>query len=127
MNRERIRQIAEDIAGSYRFDMALYWFTEPHSDQECGTPACIAGFACVRYMGGHDMYEIVSGLSDEYEGTHDVAQSMLGLTDDQAEALFDPQQAVHGIALSAITADMAVRTLHHLAETGDVRWHFNEE
>ena len=129
MNRERIRQIAEDIKQAQFFNMRKFWFKEPDTNS-CGTPACIAGFVCARYA-KEDSVDLVH--SDSFR----VAQKMLDLTILQAKCLFlpvasdDPDHrgvvGVSPVELVDITPAMAVQTLNHLADTGRVLWSFDKE
>ena len=118
MNVERIRQIAADIRAAAQFHMGRYWFENP-THHDCGTPACIAGFACFRY----DDKKLSQQETDDLDSTtYQVARDALDLTTDQAYYLFD---AIGGGAFtvsSQITAETAARTLEHLADTGEVVW-----
>lgn len=74
------------------------------SGHNCGTVACIAGWTHqVFKTGGH---------------TISPAGYVLGLNEQESEALFLPE----GWADDEIGPQQAVRTLRHLAATGEVDW-----
>lgn len=87
---------------------------------ECGTRACIAGWACIIFCEPQDF--------DLYGDTAQNARYLLDLDEDQADALFTPSTGndmraqVHLPDLSGITRQRAVKMLRLLAETGQVFW-----
>ena len=93
---------------------------------ECGTPACIAGWAAVLYAGDADE-ESIDNLGAAYR-IHDAGAGALGLVGastrppegprTMADELFTPQT----LRLSAVTQHDAARVLRHLADTGRVDW-----
>ena len=121
MNKERILEIADLIeAGHERmvFDMEVFGDEHP-----CGTAACIAGWTVARFGENDDAEEIdhrrpLGDGDDVFDG----ALSVLGLSFPEAQRLFAPNERRDGVSMSEITAEHAVRTLRHLAETGEVDW-----
>jgi len=64
-------------------------------------------------------------LEDHGEALMDVQEcgaGVLGLDSTTAESLFTPTALQHGVSMYQVTADRAVRTLRHLAKTGEVDW-----
>lgn len=80
----------------------------------CGTVACIAGWACVLANP-----ELSVSDADEPAGFNimDTARDFLGLDPFEAHSLFVPTGHVY-----AATAAQAADVLDHLAETGEVVW-----
>jgi len=87
----------------------------------CGTPSCIAGWACAMAV---DEYgpELKAKAKAAYRGPH-IAWSdwlpadYLGLDRDKSFHLFAPDGD-----WSRITPSQAAATLRHLAKTGEVDW-----
>ena len=111
MNVEAIdRTIAAiEAAPEGQFDMGGYF-------NECGTPACIAGFVLTAH--GEDG-------TDGYLGTR--AAELLGLSQWQKDHLFEPSsriafwRAERGWS-SWISREHALACLRHLRKTGKVSW-----
>lgn len=126
MNRERIQILRDHLASlpDDRFDIR-FWFTddqgEPHTDihrsvfdpkevvNECGTAACIGGWAFALFM---------SEVFVDNENFIDQLASLMALTVEEAGELFMPDGHHAGIQ----TREDAIRTLDHLLETGEVVW-----
>lgn len=117
MNRENILKVADAIEQhsipDLGFNMSDVVFTYSHghfdkSGHDCNTVACIAGWAKAASLGhkpGND-----TRIDD--------VEIWLGIDDVQAAELFMPDDWEYG----GYTPAQAVRTLRHLAETGEVRW-----
>ena len=109
MNVDNILATADEIERADHFDMSRFW-----EDLECKTPSCIAGHAAA-LAGGIDVKAVYEGSFVYPESaTVDLAQRWLGLDVAQRGPLFwaDP----------ASSRSRAVRTLRHLARTGEVLW-----
>jgi hypothetical protein len=112
MNRKHLLHLANAIEADnttingepLAFNMSVYF--NSHSF-ECGTAACIAGWA--RAIWG------IRAAGTTFRAAADV----LKLTDEEADNLFLAYGMPH---LSEITAEHAVRTLRHAAETGVIDW-----
>ncbi|MBB3411264.1 hypothetical protein FHT87_005217 [Rhizobium sp. BK316] len=90
-------------------------FTMTAITHDCGTPACIAGWAAWEALGrpsGH-LYDVACDLEGE-------ATDYLGINPMKADLLFYPPEEV-GL-YQEITPSQAAATLRHLAETGEVDW-----
>jgi len=109
MNRENIQKVRDVIAAlpPAQFDMR-----ELGTKNECGTVACIAGWAC----------EVLGTGNDRDYGTTSVATEMFGITQGQAHELFWLGSAEPGSKLWLAGPDHAVRVLDHLLATGEVDW-----
>lgn len=83
----------------------------PSSFNECGTAACIAGWAILQFG------------DDDRKSHRSVAGGLLGLSDEQAIALFDPEgNDGTEAALNHFTRARAVAVLDHYLETGKIDW-----
>ena len=104
--RDRLIRLRDFLAGlpKFQFNMATYALNE------CGTPACIAGWAG----------RIFSTRITQAEG-----YEILGLNEEQAWDLFLPGNQLNliGRFYNEITLGHAVKVLDHLIETGEVDWH----
>ena len=139
MEIERIHKLADLLDRIHEvrplgFDMSS-WFDElePSSDptiatdeeiEECGTTACVAGWACSLFMLEYGLTPISFEYEDEVEAQ---AREVLGLTNDQTKKLFLMwgQSKSWGHAPTqhpAITAALAATVLRELARTGEVDW-----
>ena len=96
---ELSRIIREGLPG-VKFDMEVFW-------AECGTAACIAGYAVAKY--DHNLWK--SGDDKEIECR---AKNLLGLSLGQSLELFWGHYDV--------TPAMAAATLENYAMTGKVEW-----
>jgi hypothetical protein len=112
MNIERLTQLRDVLAAlpDERFDMSTFG---PESSQllhNCGTVACIAGWAAAIFA--------EPGITDG------AAARTLNLDPDLAHDLFfaDDHPLKETDGLEAITRSDAVKTLTHLIETGEVKW-----
>jgi hypothetical protein len=121
MNVENILRLADaiekrSIAG-LGFNM-MNWIDTTLPDvagHPCGTAACIAGWA----------YILNTGRMQEHsdEPLWVTAQKLLGLDVEDADNLFEPGNPD---TWADITDQQAVRTLRHLAATGEVNWNLPE-
>lgn len=104
-------------------------FTMDNWHHDCGTPACIAGWACHVSLGGN----VVLNKDVNIELT---ARYFLGLDAEKADALFQPDLRSDfekeddfisaTDAWGDITPEHAARTLRRLAKTGKVDWKADE-
>ena len=117
MNTPRLNHLADflDALPPERFDMNTFFgrglhYHEPAgallTDHECGTTACIAGWAIVKWAPDHP-----------HDGAcFTLAKDLLDLTERQADNLFYPYVA------SPVSNSRAAQALRNLAETGEVAW-----
>lgn len=106
MNIERLQAVRDAILNppeGYAFNM-VEWIAPTN----CGTAACIAGFACLQDPRPRKIWEV------ELD-----AQRLLGLTRGQAWSLFAPG-SINNYA--TITPAQAAATIDHLIATGEVVW-----
>lgn len=106
-----IEHVIEDITAERGgLSLAMRDYVSP-----CGTTACIAGFAALR--AGLPMRAMQAAVNEGTGGSviHRLARDYLGLTDAQANALFYAYD-------DEDEAGQTLRTLRHLAETGEVDW-----
>lgn len=114
-----------NMAGfKWKTEAAAAQFGTTYTDKSgrgCGTVACIAGWATSlsTYERRHTPLRV-----HEVTDFDIIAQDYLGIERGQAEALFYGEGARH--SLDEITAEEALGTLCHLAETGDVNWEEGE-
>lgn len=129
MNVENINLVADTIEDHAKrgeglrgvgFNMSVYGFTvadcRPDHIDDCGTVACIAGWACLIALPG--IANLEQFEEDTGEILEDFAADFLGLDWDKSGALFLPDEP----AWPDITPMQAVRVLRHLAKTGEVDW-----
>ena len=124
MNKENILKVADGIekhsVPDLGFNMRFFCIelaeiddgnegVADHSGHDCGTVACIAGWSNAIRTGGRPE-----------EIDPDEEAEWLGLSQGRADALFFPHLPREEWA--AISQDQAIRTLRHLAETGEVDW-----
>lgn len=119
MNRENIKKVRDVIAKlpGKRFSMKTYISIDGNDAPgetpgaaiaECGTAACIAGWAVVLLAPDCPRIDI-----------DDVAAGVLGLSHSDANELFTPR----GYSAPGLyTRPHAVRVLDHLLATGEVDW-----
>lgn len=117
MHKERILALADVIeelemfpvysksVGAQTFSMSFYSY-------DCGSPACIAGWAS--YTGAKE------GFQFESVGAFGKGAEYLGLTDVTASSLFLASNTRHDIG--ELTPAAAAWVLRNLAETGRVAW-----
>ena len=91
---------------------------------ECGTPACVAGFACVAHDGKITEGAMCITPDKRYKQISEYAAEVLGLSDEDAHWLFheDPFGSAYSTGRPHPTADDAIATLNRAIETGVVRW-----
>ena len=80
--------------------------------QDCRTIACIAGWTVIAFGDRGDLEDPASIRAN--------ARRLLDMDDDQAEALFWPQNS----AMELATPQDCAAVLRHLAQTGQVCWPF---
>jgi hypothetical protein len=115
VNKERILALADLIEQQPHADKeASEGFTMSSITHDCGTPACIAGWAAWEAVGrkNGDLYD----FDLDIEGK---ARDFLGISPTKADALFYPYEFK---AYGEITPSEAAATLRRLAETGQVDW-----
>ena len=95
-----------------RFNMNSYY--NPAGIHECGTTACIAGFACI-LMGINDPDEI-----SEIGG--DSLIDFLGVSEDEADDMAHARSESRQIDLCEVRAKHAIRMLEIHRDTGKVDW-----
>ena len=129
METERILELADLIeAGQPNLHFNMSTWGEPawrHTATEhlCGTAACIAGWTVARFGKSGRATKVDHRRPVEFHGpVSDTAATVLGLDVDVAEGLFMPCLLRDGVSIGEVTASHAVRTLRHLAETGEVDW-----
>lgn len=130
VNAENILKVADAIERHtiswLGFNMRSWYADEKNgtgypdqSGHKCGTVACVAGWATVVELGEEAAKAAFDAARpDRKLITMDLLSSpeeFLGINDEQAEALFYGADSDEG-------PDQAVRTLRHLAETGEVDW-----
>lgn len=124
MNRENILKVADAIAQhsipNLGFNMAWIYaeanlYNPDQSGTNCGTTACIAGWAYAVEHGGR-----IPDLPEEVEiKAADAASKFMGLPPRKSDDLFYPFGHKERLA---IEPSQAVAVLRHLAETGEVDW-----
>ena len=119
MNVENILKVADAIEGhtipTLGFNMLEYTSSseagiEDMSGHNCGTVACIGGWAATLASDG----KVARWTASRWRA----AVEYLGLEMSEANDLFVP----HDLRLSAIEPSQAVAVLRHLAKTGEVDW-----
>lgn len=91
------------------------------SGHNCGTVACIAGHVWLRDH-PEEPRDMQPGLDETDEMTiAEYARGVLGLNEADGAALF-LGQGIAEFQLRFITVVVAVKTLRHLADTGEVQW-----
>jgi hypothetical protein len=117
MNTDHIRHLADVIERQPHTDLnAPTGFCMTNWTHNCGTPACIAGWA-----------NFVQDDGDLYLGDISAAARWLGITRSQAGELFAPDENLCEedgplFLWSDITPTHAAAVLRHLADTGCVDW-----
>lgn len=113
MNTDNIRRLADIIEQQPHTTVsALSGFTMLNWTHDCGTPACIAGWA--NYLHNSDGREQVR-MESAYR-----ARLWLGLGEEDADELFGIGEDDPG--LESVTPTHAAAVLRHLADTGEVDW-----
>ena len=120
MNVEAIKRTRDLIAKqSSSYDQGMW-------GHECGTPACIAGFACVAHGDRLVLPLIGDMISISEEGDeHPVAwraRDLLDLDDFAATRLFNGHPFAGTENRTRALHQDAIATLDHLIETGEVVW-----
>jgi hypothetical protein len=127
-NIENIRRLAARLRAPStqgHFDMKVFFnsmsgniSTIPMGEDihNCGTIACIAGFATALAMPDASEEDVRTG----YEGYDRIGQRFLGLTDDQRQQLFLPSNSE--VQCHLVTAEVAAGVLDNLALTGEITW-----
>ena len=115
MRKDRILALADLIEQQPHTDEdAAEGFTMESITHDCGTPACIAGWAAWEASGrqSRDLYDIYADVEGQ-------AREFLGIGYSEADVLFYPPFPV---IYATVTPTEAAATLRHLAETGRVDW-----
>lgn len=143
LNTDRLEQLADHLeaVGDQHFYMGVWADGDPRMYQDvmpmtgdlvkdihqCGTRACVAGHAVLRFR-PEDSGNVPDVIDEnDYDAIANEAAHYLGLTQQQADELFIPitgndlRDAVHG-RLADLTVEDAAWTLRHLADTGNVVW-----
>jgi hypothetical protein len=128
MNKEAILRVADAIENAelakdgIGFNMASFYIgletngarLEDKSGHNCGTIGCIAGWTCI--LNGASKRDMKNPMFNcDY-----IARDLLGLDFATADTLFYADTSPY--ELEDIPSAQAVRTLRHLAETGEVSW-----
>lgn len=120
MNIEAIKRTRDLIASQPELYNQEKW------GHDCGTPACIAGFACVANGGklrqrlNYGVKEIVCVTQRGTSRTvRQYAARKLGLPMGEADMLFAANPLFHRPA----THEDAIATLDRMIETGQIDWH----
>jgi hypothetical protein len=128
MNVDRILRVADAIEKheikDLGFNMGSYYsmLEEDKSGYGCGTTACIGGWAmALAYPGNYLERPWSRDKSGAPVFTNEAAAEWLGLDDERATELM----LQDGVIIDATAAE-AVRTLRHLAATGEVNWNLPE-
>lgn len=119
MNIENINKLITHLRGldPQFFDMTKWIDHVP----ECGTVACIGGWACE--------LAIEAGETEGHSAWGSLARAWLGLEKWEDKALFTPD--IFGVAMwdnynpdspAFISLDRAVRQLEHFRDTGTIDW-----
>ena len=120
MNTSKIYQLADFIEQHTELEFNQSQDNNPM----CGSPGCIAGFAQAMENTNKSWWRYMD-LMDFLDLNETIAQCIYEAgycsTDNNGEF----EIIYNTRALSDITREQAVRTLRHLAETGDVNWGFN--
>lgn len=123
MNKENILFVADLIEKQPKTEIhSKSGFTMEFYVHDCGTPACIAGWAVAanRGMGGNDDIRSAAGEKSTIRTVSEEAREYLGIDEEVGEALFLGFES--RIDLRKITPMQAVDVLRNLAETGEVDW-----
>lgn len=125
MNKERILALADLIEKQPHTTVeAPSGFSMENWSHDCGTPACIAGWAWAMEK---------AKMEDVDDNASDAAQKFLGLGVLTGDSLFEPDLRDTDLALNHhwenhtdlwghITPTHAAAVLRHLADTGKVDW-----
>jgi len=131
MNTERLTILADQVEAAapdakpdLGFNMKCYWASREerplirdHTDHNCETVACLAGWTCHLFGYAGRPIPVPEGLSLN-DAIHDLAAQLLELTSEEAVALFVPTPS-NGW-LSGIPLEKAVRAVRETAATGKV-------
>lgn len=111
----RVADYLDDLPDPSAFSMFFFqWPSMGEAMHPCGTPSCIAGYAC------H-----VHGIVRHGYDTMEAAQMLFGLSEENARLLFLPEEDRDGrnfVNRFNINNTQAAQLLRHLATTGLVDW-----
>lgn len=116
INKSAVLELAAFIeSGKYKFDMA-----EPCVNPFCGTAGCIAGHAAMLWVDVREKIE--EETVEEFSFSEKKVAEKLGITSNQSHNLFygTPDGDGGSVDYEDVTRCVAVRTLRHLAETGEI-------
>lgn len=120
MNKERLLDLADIIENdrlpNVKFDMTVGVAHRPSINPECGTAACIAGYALCAAFGN----KVAKKKFLFWGNAWFAAKRVLGLSAHEASRLFEPYDDNNKIARK--TRAQAVKVLRHAAETGEINW-----
>lgn len=125
MNIDRINALADfisqlDFVAPYEdrvgFNMSMFVNRTHRNDEQydCGTPACIAGWATWLDLGKPVVMKDNDILFN--------ARDYLDISSGMAWQLFIPEDLPNDLALDDVTQKQAAKVLRHLAATGTVDW-----
>jgi len=121
MNKENVLKVADAIENhsipKLGFNMGLFYAKREgetdHTGHNCGTVACIAGWAYTVERG-----KMNRNLVAAENAAYNAAKKWLDLSASEASALFYPRWEVR----HSVTTQQAVTVLRNFAETGEVDW-----
>ena len=125
MNVERLRQVRDAIAS----DPDQY--DQGHYVNECGTPACIAGWAVYLSLKPGETLDdgLVNTRVGPFDTVHDRAKKWLGLTENESDEMFNAAplweyrgEVRYGCRYYKPAVQDALAMLDHAIETGEVVW-----
>ena len=128
MNKERVLKLAQYLeVEPEKYDQRCYFheFVGPPPDTsvfDCNTPGCIAGHTVFLFATAEEKEYINRDVRMKSMRVNEVAQRALEISYSQRIELFDIDPLNSGWD-TLISAEVAVRTLRHFAETGgEVFW-----
>jgi hypothetical protein len=126
----KLAEVLESDAAAAHFNMGE-WFhhdgdhalplgvTVAEAIQDCGTVACIAGWAVVAFHSAEELRDVNFDLAA-------IAANDLGLSSYRAMEIFTPGSAPHVVECDLpvyhATPKQAAKLLRHLAATGEIDW-----
>lgn len=111
MNKDRILQLADIIEQSASFDMNYFFVPFVDTENDCGTPACIAGHAIHHFQ----------GVNNTVLPFTRHAAFLLDLDREHAAILFGTHDYVD-LDMDLITPAVAASHLRNIAAGGSYEW-----